>query len=523
MLTLDKWFFKYSVKPIFLLVSFLWLFLFLLLCKSYLDSRSSSETSVNQFKSNLSLAMMQKNRVQIEVILSTLKKLDGVDQVALCSGSQLMMGRGLQSNICLKSGFFSQNLNLPGSSNLYLKVFYINPLTSVLFISLLGTFLIAGLGTSFILMRFRDRFETDLLQVLKNIETSKSNVKIEELRQIASSLEETQNVKIAFEKQKAMNQISKQVSHDIRSPLSALNYLVDSQKNIQLDDLVLIKKSLKRINDIANDLLTESRAKPAAENDNIETMVLSDFLKELISEKTIEYKNSDLINIDLSLESVAVDKKSRFNKKELARVISNLVNNSIEAMGSKGHVKVELSFHGNKNIIRIQDTGGGMPSSLLATIGQKEVSTKASGNGLGIFHAVQSIKSQGGDISFCNKENGLEVTISIDAISESSADVVLVDNDELCRIMWERKAKNKGIKILTCSSPDQFTKIKNVLGPQTAIYLDSDLGNGLKGEDFALELHNEGFSNLFMATGYGKEKFSNYDFLSGVISKTPPF
>lgn len=466
---------------------------------------------------------MQKNRVQIEAILSTLKKLDGVDQVALCSGDQLMIGRGVQAKICQNNSVFSQSLSIPGNANLYLKVFYVNPLTSNLFISLLGTLLVAGFGTSFILMRFRKRFEADLLQVLKNIETAKDDIKIVELQQIASTLEETQNVKLAFEKQKALNQISKQVSHDIRSPLSALNYLIESQKNIPLDDLVLIKKSLKRINDIANDLLSESRATTAVEKSEVETVVMSEYLKDLISEKTIEYKSHDLVSISFRVDNVAIGKKSRLIKKEFSRVLSNLVNNAVEAMGFKGHVQIELSFFESKNFIRIKDCGGGMPADLLATIGKKEISTKSSGNGIGIFHAVAAIKSQGGDISFKNIENGLEVTISLDAMADCLADVVLVDNDELCRIMWERKAKNKGIKILTCSSPDQFTKIKNVLSPHTAIYLDSDLGDGLKGEEFALALHKEGFSNLFMATGYGKEKFSDYNFLSGVISKTPPF
>lgn len=55
------------------------------------------------------------------------------------------------------------------------------------------------------------------------------------------------------------NKIFRQVSHDIRSPLSALTMLTDRLSSLPEESRILLRSSVNRINDIANQLLSRSK------------------------------------------------------------------------------------------------------------------------------------------------------------------------------------------------------------------------------------------------------------------------
>ena len=55
---------------------------------------------------------------------------------------------------------------------------------------------------------------------------------------------------------------------------------------------------------------------------------------------------------------------------------------------------------------------------------------------------------------------------------------------------------------------------------RTQIYLDSDLGEeNLRGEEFALILHNEGYKNIFMASSFQMPEI--YSWLKNSGKSTP--
>ena len=55
-------------------------------------------------------------------------------------------------------------------------------------------------------------------------------------------------------------------------------------------------------------------------------------------------------------------------------------------------------------------------------------------------------------------------------------------------------------------------------------YIDSCLGDGvIKGQDLAKELYDQGYKNLYMSTGFEKEKFANMPWIKNITGKTPPW
>ena len=56
----------------------------------------------------------------------------------------------------------------------------------------------------------------------------------------------------------------------------------------------------------------------------------------------------------------------------------------------------------------------------------------------------------------------------------------------------------------------------------TPIYIDSHLGDGIRGEDFAKELHDAGFSRVYLATGSLETAFPPMPWLSEIVGKEPP-
>jgi hypothetical protein len=120
--------------------------------------------------------------------------------------------------------------------------------------------------------------------------------------------------------------------------------------------------------------------------------------------------------------------------------------------------------------------------------------------------------------------SGTAVTIKLPRVGEKTAVrmAVLLDDDLLVHMNWKMAAKAAGAELKPFKTPEDFSAGISDLPKDTPIYIDSELGNDVKGEDIAKDLHGRGFSNLTMATGHGPEKFAHLPWLK-VAGKEPPW
>ena len=102
------------------------------------------------------------------------------------------------------------------------------------------------------------------------------------------------------------------------------------------------------------------------------------------------------------------------DKKQLMRVFTNLLNNSIQAIGEDnvGTIDISVSRENTQIVIKITDNGSGISPDQAARIFQPNFTTKSGGMGLGLAIVKSIIVNAGGDIRF-ESEPGLKTTFTI--------------------------------------------------------------------------------------------------------------
>lgn len=223
-----------------------------------------------------------------------------------------------------------------------------------------------------------------------------------------------------YAKKAGISEIATQIAHDIRSPLIALEVAIRELHCVPHEQRNLIRSSVARIKDMANDLLISKKqvieeSKLANKN---ELRCIFQLISDLISEKKYEIDQSNIL-INLEVKNKSYDVFSYVDENQFKRMISNVINNSIEACGSNGKIEILLEKKNGLSEIIIKDNGCGIPQHILSKIRQKGFShNKQNGNGLGLHYAEDYISSIGGELQLSSEiGKWTEVIIRIPTIT----------------------------------------------------------------------------------------------------------
>lgn len=347
-------------------------------------------------------------------------------------------------------------------------------------------------------------FSSQLSKLTKEIELifsspTASNINNEALNNLSEEWEESLKIilnnKLYQDKIEATNEklllkkkaeISAQVSHDIRSPLSALNMALSSIDNLQEEKRILVRNAVNRINDIANTLSSSNAMDETPNSDSKinafasnpqKIILLSPLIDSIISEKRIQYREKQSIEIESDINQ-GYGLFANINATELKRTISNLITNSCEAFPNEiGKVIVSVKSIGEKAVIIIHDNGKGIPEHILKRLGELGVShgkegTK-SGSGLGVYHAKNTVEKSGGTFQIQSIE-GKGTTIKLILDKESAPKwfveklllspnmvVTSLDDDISIHQVWKDRFESKniskfGIEHKTFTSGNEF-------------------------------------------------------------------
>lgn len=252
---------------------------------------------------------------------------------------------------------------------------------------------------------------------------------------------------VDLEKREALGYMAVQVAHDIGGPLTTLSNIADGPNGLSARYAKLFRAAASRIQSISDDLLVNfknesSEGKPFT--------LVSGVVHSIVAEKIAGLPENSAIEIKGIIDPSATMIGSSVSSSDLSRVLSNIVNNSIDATRgrSEGNICVKVSKSNNKILIAIDDNGIGIKPETLHKIRSIGGSDKIGGHGLGLNHAKEVIlKAQGTfDIqSIVNKGTVVTVELPItprpvwcaDHIPIGSDDKILVlDDDECAILLW---------------------------------------------------------------------------------------
>ena len=97
---------------------------------------------------------------------------------------------------------------------------------------------------------------------------------------------------------------------------------------------------------------------------------------------------------------------------------------------------------------------------------------------------------------------------------------MLIDDDRLVLLNWASHCKKNGLPFFGFKSIDEFLAASSSFDKASRIYIDSNLGDGIKGEVESEKIFALGFLNLYLATGYEKDSIKKPAWIKEIYSKS---
>ena len=215
---------------------------------------------------------------------------------------------------------------------------------------------------------------------------------------------------VQSEKLAALGYLSAGMAHEIRNPLNSIALLVQllqsgmtEQERDEYSEKIL--KEIDRIDEILGKLLHASKG-PRFEVREVSIDQVLQTALEVFKPQT------ELHNIDVVVEHLAVPPPIPADPTELEHVFTNLFANAIHEMPGKGTLRVQLDHDDRQIIVRVSDTGRGIPSEHLSSIFDPFFSTKRSGSGMGLAFVRRIVKTHHGKIEV-EKSDGSGTTFCL--------------------------------------------------------------------------------------------------------------
>ena len=231
------------------------------------------------------------------------------------------------------------------------------------------------------------------------VEDGRVSYVVEISRDITQEIK-TQEMLLQQEKLGSVGKLAAGVAHEINNPLTAV--LTNSmllleeltEDDSMYEDLKAIADETLRCREIVRGLLEFARQEaPAKAESDLNTIVAS--MVSLVR-KQFSFKNIMIEqNLAEGLPLVKLDRD------QFQQVIVNMLINAMEAIERDGEIQVETSYDKRwRNIVlRIKDTGRGIPEDIRLKLFDPFFTTKDTGTGLGLSISHGIVERHGGTIS----------------------------------------------------------------------------------------------------------------------------
>lgn len=217
-------------------------------------------------------------------------------------------------------------------------------------------------------------------------------------REIQDERRELDRQMFQMEKLTTLGELAMGVAHEIGNPLAGMKAVAQAMQ-YEEDIPPGLVEALKRMEaevDRLSGFLRSFHGFAAPQMLSREACPLAPVLDDVLFWTRKDAKSS---NIHFELAGIETIPRLSADPHQLKQVFLNLLMNAIHAMPNGGTVTVDAKKEANFAIVRISDTGCGMPESVLRRIFEPFYTTRREGTGLGLAIVRKIVEQHGGSVA----------------------------------------------------------------------------------------------------------------------------
>lgn len=202
------------------------------------------------------------------------------------------------------------------------------------------------------------------------------------------------------------------ISHELRTPLASLKAVVETLRDVALDDPQAARRFLDRadhevdaLTQMVQELLELSRIESGKVPLRLSPAPLSDVVLPAVERLQPQIERNELeliVDLPAGLPRVLADAS------RIQQVVTNLVHNATKFTPPGGRITVSAEEKEGMVVVRVRDTGAGVPAADLPRIFERFYKTdrarSSGGTGLGLAIARHLVQAHGGEIWAKSKE-----------------------------------------------------------------------------------------------------------------------
>ena len=296
--------------------------------------------------------------------------------------------------------------------------------------------------------------------------------------------QENQIAQISFDRGRV--KMAEQVAHSIKGLIATVQLKTTSLKGLSDKEKRELNEIVGSLRDVSGYLLRQGNSiESGYALEKREPTHILPVLHSVTLAKENQYRKSDA-SIKIENKEMLFGSFISMETGTFQAIMANLIDNSVEAGATK--ISISSQRHGEILNLTISDNGAGIPLDILPRL-MAEGATfgKANGNGIGLFHAKESLTAIGGEIKIgSSSQAGAVVDISMPLVEApcgfvtsleipAGATFVMVDDDLTIHEAMKLKIRNSNFP---------FAKVVHLYSaPEFETWIDKN-GTGELGERF---------------------------------------
>ena len=198
------------------------------------------------------------------------------------------------------------------------------------------------------------------------------------------------------------------LSHDLRTPLTAIKALAHEMKPLGDERALIIEEQADRLNRLVTDLLDVGRLNAGALSLDIQVNAVDDLLGAVLQQTSAR---SDQQRLKVSLDDPGAISFGRFDFVHSLRILGNLIDNAFKYSPSDTPIEVTGGQENECVVFRVRDHGAGIPVTerdRVFTPFYRYPGKPGDGRsaGLGLSIARRLAEAQNGTLTYADRDGG---------------------------------------------------------------------------------------------------------------------